>query len=74
MKKIIGIIGVVVIAMTLFFNTSKANSINKTIDLADLTSLHEANAECYGATDWYMVWDDTCGSNHCYKGGKACCI
>ncbi|QTD38553.1 hypothetical protein JL193_04500 [Polaribacter batillariae] len=42
MKKIIGIIGVVAIAMTVFFSS---NSGNKNTDLAGLIAMNTANAE-----------------------------
>jgi hypothetical protein len=47
MKKIIGIIGVVVIAMTMFFNTNSVNgNTNEGVELASFFKLNTANAEC----------------------------
>jgi len=44
MKKLIGILGVAVIAVTMFANTNSAN-INKNTDLASLIAMNVANAE-----------------------------
>lgn len=44
MKKIIGILGVVVLTMTMFFSTN--TNAAKNLDLASLTTLNSANAEC----------------------------
>lgn len=45
MKKLIGIIGVVAIAMTIFFNTNSLNSSTENLDLASLIAINTANAE-----------------------------
>lgn len=45
MKKIIGILGVAVFAMTMFFNANTMNSSTGDFDLASLTNMHTANAE-----------------------------
>ena len=46
MKKIIGILGVVVIAVAMFFSTNAMNNSNGNFDLASLLALNTANAEC----------------------------
>ena len=47
MKKIIGVLGIAVFAMAMFFNTSNAiNSSNSDLDLASLITLNTADAEC----------------------------
>ncbi len=59
MKKIIGILGVFVIAMAMFFNTSAMNSSNGDLDLASLLNMNTANAECGPAPSCASV----CGPN-----------
>ncbi len=46
MKKLIGFVGVAVIAMAIFFSTNTVNSANQDLDLANLLSINDANAEC----------------------------
>lgn len=55
MKKLIGILGVAVIAMAMFLNTNNMNSSNGDLDLANLLTMNTANAE-----DWGGI-----GSNKC---------
>lgn len=45
MKKLIGVLGVVAIAMTMFFSTDSLNKSYDNIDLASLTNINEAHAE-----------------------------
>lgn len=45
MKKIIGILGIAVFSMAMFFSTNAMNSINGDLDLENLASLNTANAE-----------------------------
>jgi hypothetical protein len=45
MKKLLGIIGIVVFAMTMYLNTSDMKVNDKTINLISLTSSNIANAE-----------------------------
>ena len=45
MKKIIGILGVAVIAMAMFFSTNNLNSSNEDLELASLIAIDTANAE-----------------------------
>ena len=45
MKKIIGILGVAVFSMAMFFNVNTLNSSAGDLDLASLISLNTANAE-----------------------------
>ncbi|WP_434035524.1 hypothetical protein [Formosa sp. 4Alg 33] len=45
MKKIIGFLGVAVIAMTMFFSTNTINSSTGDFDLASLININTANAE-----------------------------
>ncbi|NMH89990.1 hypothetical protein [Flavivirga algicola] len=60
MKKIIGIIGTVAIAIAMFFSANTINSSNGNLDLASLLEVNTANAEC----DW-----STC-DNYCYSGNQ----
>lgn len=46
MKKVIGIIGVVAFAMTIFFSANNVNNLNSDVSLASITTTQEANAEC----------------------------
>jgi hypothetical protein len=46
MKKIIGILGVAVIAVAMFFSSNAVNSSMGDLNLASLISLNNANAEC----------------------------
>jgi hypothetical protein len=48
MKKIIGVLGVAVIAATMFFNTNGVNSSSSDSSLAGLLAMNTANAE-YGS-------------------------
>lgn len=56
MKKILGILGVVMIAATMFFSSNVANTSNGNLNLAGLININTANAEdncpCY---DTYTV-------------------
>lgn len=45
MKKIIGVLGVVMIAATMFFSANNVNSSNGDLDLANLITMSSANAE-----------------------------
>ena len=66
MKKIIGILGVAVIAMAIFFNTNSMDSSNGNLDLATLITMNEANAE-------YPIFDGGCvcktSISQCVKKG-----
>ena len=46
MKKLIGIVGVMVIAMAMFFSINVLNGTNSDFDLASLIQMNTANAEC----------------------------
>jgi hypothetical protein len=46
MKKIIGILGVAVIAVAMFFSTNNVNGSTVDSSLANLLTLNSANAEC----------------------------
>lgn len=45
MKKLIGILGIAVIAMTMFFSTNSINTSDGEVDLASLIAINTANAE-----------------------------
>lgn len=67
MKKLTGILGVVVLAMAMFFNLNTMNSSNVNFDLASLLTMNTANAEIFGQDDCssnsiqdYMPDDDPC--------------
>lgn len=60
MKQIIGILGIGVIVMALFFNTNKMNSSNGDLDLASLIALNTANAE-EGGSSCKKKRSGTCG-------------
>ncbi|MDY7396718.1 hypothetical protein UMM65_15830 [Aureibaculum sp. 2210JD6-5] len=49
-KKIIGILGIAIIAMALFFSTNAINGSNGEFDLLGLVSMNTANAECNNVT------------------------
>ncbi len=49
MKKLIGVLGVALIAMALFLSTNTINT--NDVDLASLMSMNTANAECEGLND-----------------------
>lgn len=49
MKKLTGIIGVTVVAIAIFFNTSSAEISNNNYDLASIIKMDTANAECGAA-------------------------
>ncbi len=46
MKKIIGIVTVLVIAFTFFTNSTEVNERNSTLSIDDLLAMNTANAEC----------------------------
>jgi len=60
MKKLIGISGIAVIAMTMFFNTN-INHASDNTDLSSLIAINMANAESNYA-----------GKKLCYPGGTSC--
>ena len=60
MKKLIGIVGIAVIAMAMFFNTNALNSSNGDFDLASLLNMNSANAECtHGDPECFFKCDST---------------
>ncbi len=70
MKKLIGILGVAVIAMAMLFSTNVVNITNGDMDLASLVSMGEANAECpyeWGFNDGRCTW-----TNRCVWDGETC--
>lgn len=50
MKKIIGVLGIAVFAMVMFFNTDSLNNSNADLDLSSLMAINKANAE---ETEWF---------------------
>jgi hypothetical protein len=71
MKKIIGIIGVCVFALTMFMNTNSANNTNSDTNLASLMSISSANAEQTEAKLTYCQWfGDRTGCKD--AAGKTC--
>lgn len=60
MKKIIGVLGITVIAMAMFFNTNVINSSNRDSNLVSLISMNTANAEdscpCYDTYSLNGSW------------------
>ncbi|WP_026712494.1 hypothetical protein [Flavobacterium daejeonense] len=48
MKKIIGVLGVAVIAATMFFSANNANGFNSDTSLASLITMNEAHAGAEG--------------------------
>ncbi|MBA0884776.1 hypothetical protein [Flavobacterium undicola] len=64
MKKILGILGVVVIAVTMFLGTDKINSSSPDNNLSDVIAMNSANAE------W--VWFG-CGMDGDYCGQTPNC-
>ncbi|GAL89711.1 hypothetical protein [Jejuia pallidilutea] len=74
MKKIIGILGIIMIAMAMFLNTSANYSSNGNFDLASLTALSIANAESGGVSCPY----GSCTHKQYFAGNlqwecSACC-
>ncbi len=66
MKKLIGIFGIAIIAMTMFFSTNTVNSSNENFDLASLVSLNTADAEC---NEWF--WPYGCNAfSRCSSNGS----
>lgn len=68
MKKIIGILGVAVIAAMMFFTANTVNGSNSNIDLTSLMEMNTANAECDGSKDWLNSGGCSFFGN-CYWGG-----
>lgn len=68
MKKLIGILGVAVIAMAMFFNTNTTN--NENLDLASLLAISTANAEVTATIDDCDAADpeDVCHGNGHWVG------
>jgi hypothetical protein len=60
MKKLIGVIGVVAIAMTMFFSVNTTNALKGDFNLASFLEVNTANAECGSST---------CTS-YCYPGNQ----
>lgn len=46
MKKFIGILGIMAIATSMFFNNETMNSSNEDLELTSLVTMNTANAEC----------------------------
>lgn len=78
MKKIIGVLGIVMVAMAISFNTDFANS--ATLDLAKLIEINTANAEsdeeCYEPTEDNCInlatWEVVGQYTYCPKGSSSC--
>lgn len=62
MKRIIGILGIAVFSMAVFMSTNSVENATE-INLASLTGISEANAECGGSVDWP-------GSKRCNSFGR----
>ena len=58
MKKIIGILGIIMITLALSLNTNSVN--NSNLDLANLLSINSANAESEDAPKGKTCDDDVC--------------
>lgn len=67
MKKIIGILTIVVIACTMFLNTNTLNNSKGDMDLAELMAVNIANAEfgsedgCYDTGNWFSYCSGVTG-------------
>lgn len=76
MKKIIGVLGIAILAMAIFFSTNSLSNSVGDLDLADLVGLNNANAECGPAPSC----DSVCGWSTittCYlrcEGNQITCI
>lgn len=57
MKKIIGIVGVVLFAVAMFLNTNNSKTSNESLSLASLVSLNTASASCE-----IWSWPQQCNS------------
>ncbi len=71
MKKLIGIVGVAVIAMAMFFSTSALNSSSGDLDLASLLNINTANAE--SGTYKGPLCSNQSGTIYCCKGSEGSC-
>jgi hypothetical protein len=75
MKKLIGILGVAVIAMAMFFSTNSLNNSSGDLDLASLLNMNTANAEA-GATvrmpTPVLCPDKTKYKTDCTGSGEGC--
>jgi hypothetical protein len=79
MKKIIGVLGVTVIAATMFFSNNNAMS-GSDISLASLVGMNSANAECQLLRPECPVWYITVRIEQstevvvCENGGASKCM
>jgi len=65
MKKILGILGVAVIAMAIFFSTNNVNNINKgDLSILNLVGLQQAQAEEGDLTDPFFK-GNVCNGDSC---------
>lgn len=69
MKKIIGVLGVAVIAATMFFNTNNVSGSSSDIGLASLMNMNVAYADgeysCTATTTCYNILGSVTGSVSC---------
>ena len=73
MKKLIGILGIAVIATAMFFNTNTNHADN--IDLSSLIAINMANAEDSGGATCEPGGTSCSTANYCRKGstyGSTC--
>lgn len=83
MKKLIGILGVAVIAATMFFSANSVSDNTTDASLASLITMNTANAEdteppvkCdNGTASYYITYYDTPLGRikGCLNGGEKCC-
>jgi hypothetical protein len=73
MKKKLGIIGIGVVALTMFLNTT-TNSFSYDLDLTSLIALNKAAAETGCVGSWYLVKPRPGGGWDCLaNSGLSCC-
>jgi len=75
MKKLIGVLGVVAIAMTMFFNTNIKKGSDKNLDLSNLIAMNVAQAEYPWEQPVWSVWwhDESMNQWTCYPNANSTC-
>ena len=72
MKKIIGILGVAVIAVAMFFNANNANGSVSDISLASLMNMNVANAQSESSGDAVCLQAQVMVTKSVAQTGKGC--
>lgn len=72
MKKLIGIIGIVALALAMFFSTNTLSSSNGKMDLASLASINTADAECPSGSLGICLYVTSGGMSCAYYPNGTC--